>query len=248
MRHPVTLRGERGTRSERGRSRLGWFALAGVGFAVGAVLAASPAIAHTLDASTASTKVIGNPVAGKLIFETAGCKGCHTLKAAGATGTVGPNLDQLKPAYATIVHQVTNGGDYMPAFAGKLSAKQIEDVAAFVYDATHAAAASSGVTTKVTVLAGRPTEFSFTLSRKTVPLGTVVFTIENKGKTKHAFKVCSSPKGGRADACAGRGTAPIAPGKTAKLTIKFTKKGTYEYLCTIKGHAAAGMKGDLKVT
>src|SRR5581483_8462900 len=40
----------------------------------------------------------GNPQAGKAVFESAGCKGCHTLKAAGATGTVGPNLDQLKPA------------------------------------------------------------------------------------------------------------------------------------------------------
>jgi nitrite reductase (NO-forming) len=40
----------------------------------------------------------------------------------------------------------------------------------------------------------------------------------------------------------------ISPGKTTSVTVTFTKKGTYEYLCTVPGHAAAGMKGDLKVT
>ena len=36
-------------------------------------------------------------VAGKEVFESAGCVGCHTLADAGATGTVGPNLDEAKP-------------------------------------------------------------------------------------------------------------------------------------------------------
>ena len=68
---------------------------------------------------------------GKAIF-TAECSSCHTLKAAGATGTVGPNLDQLKPADAVVQRQVTNGGAVMPAFKGKLSAAQIAAVATFV--------------------------------------------------------------------------------------------------------------------
>ena len=79
----------------------------------------------------------GDPAAGKTVFTSAGCSGCHTLKAAGATGTVGPNLDQLKPAEPVIVHQVENGGGVMPAFKGQLSPKQIQDVAAFVYASTH---------------------------------------------------------------------------------------------------------------
>jgi len=78
----------------------------------------------------------GNPTAGKAVFTSAGCSGCHTLKDAGATGTVGPNLDQLKPAEAVVQKQVTNGGAIMPAFKGKLSAKQIADVAAYVAQAT----------------------------------------------------------------------------------------------------------------
>jgi cbb3-type cytochrome c oxidase subunit III len=68
---------------------------------------------------------------GKAIFQ-AECSSCHTLKAAGATGTVGPNLDQLKPPQATVVRQVTNGGAIMPAFKGKLSPPQIQAVAKFV--------------------------------------------------------------------------------------------------------------------
>jgi mono/diheme cytochrome c family protein len=69
---------------------------------------------------------------GMAIFKGAGCAGCHTLAAAGSTGTVGPNLDQLKPAMAIVVHQVTNGGVTMPAFKGKLSAAQIQAVAKYV--------------------------------------------------------------------------------------------------------------------
>jgi mono/diheme cytochrome c family protein len=69
---------------------------------------------------------------GKKIFKGAGCGGCHTLAAAGATGTKGPNLDQLKPSEARVAHQVTIGGGIMPAFKGKLTPGQIEAVAKYV--------------------------------------------------------------------------------------------------------------------
>jgi cbb3-type cytochrome c oxidase subunit III len=68
---------------------------------------------------------------GKTIFSSE-CASCHTLKAAGATGTVGPNLDQLKPPFAIARRQVTNGGAVMPAFKGKLTPQQIDAVAKFV--------------------------------------------------------------------------------------------------------------------
>ena len=102
----------------------------------------APATTTTAPATTptttaAGTTSAGDPVAGKAVFASAGCSGCHTLKAANATGTVGPNLDQLKPALAAIIHQVTNGGGVMPAFKGSLSVKQIADVAAFVFTSTH---------------------------------------------------------------------------------------------------------------
>ena len=73
-----------------------------------------------------------NAVAGRSVFSSAGCDGCHTLKAADATGQVGPNLDQVRPTYETVRSKVESGGGVMPSFAGKLSAAQIRDVAAFV--------------------------------------------------------------------------------------------------------------------
>ena len=87
--------------------------------------------------TTTAAPAAGDPVAGKAVFASAGCGGCHTLKAASATGTIGPNLDDLKPELAIVVHQVEVGGGPMPAFKGQLSDKQISDVAAFVYKSTH---------------------------------------------------------------------------------------------------------------
>ena len=78
----------------------------------------------------------GDATAGKQVFETAGCKGCHTLKDAGASGTVGPNLDQAQPALSLVVARVTLGKGGMPSFKGQLSTKQIADVAAYVVKAT----------------------------------------------------------------------------------------------------------------
>jgi len=68
---------------------------------------------------------------GKAIFR-AECASCHTLQAASASGTVGPNLDQLKPPFATVQHQVEVGGGVMPSFKGTLSQAQIDAVAKFV--------------------------------------------------------------------------------------------------------------------
>ena len=63
---------------------------------------------------------------------SAGCVGCHTLADAGATGTVGPNLDEAKPSDDLVVERVTNGKGPMPPFKGQLSEQQIQDVAAYV--------------------------------------------------------------------------------------------------------------------
>jgi cbb3-type cytochrome c oxidase subunit III len=80
--------------------------------------------------SSSNPATLGNN--GEAIFKGSGCSGCHTLAAAGATGTVGPNLDQLEPSESVVAHQVTVGGGVMPAFKGKLSAAQIQAVAKYV--------------------------------------------------------------------------------------------------------------------
>jgi mono/diheme cytochrome c family protein len=74
----------------------------------------------------------GDAAAGEDVFSSSGCGGCHTLAAAGATGNVGPNLDETQPDFALVVDRVTNGAGAMPPFKDSLSEEQIADVAAYV--------------------------------------------------------------------------------------------------------------------
>lgn len=71
--------------------------------------------------------------AGESVFTT-NCATCHTLAAAGAEGTVGPNLDQIHPSDSIVEHQVINGGGGMPAFGKEkiLSTEEVEQVAEYV--------------------------------------------------------------------------------------------------------------------
>jgi mono/diheme cytochrome c family protein len=69
--------------------------------------------------------------AGREIFVQS-CAGCHTLAEAGASGSVGPNLDDLKPDEATVARMVRAGGGGMPSFDGTLAPEQIDEVAAYV--------------------------------------------------------------------------------------------------------------------
>ncbi len=74
----------------------------------------------------------GGETDGKAIFASAGCGGCHTLSAAGSSGTVGPNLDESQPSLELAIDRVTNGQGGMPSFKGQLSEAQIQAVAEFV--------------------------------------------------------------------------------------------------------------------
>ena len=79
-------------------------------------------------------------------------------------------------------------------------------------------------------------EFSFKLSKTSIARpGTVTFSFKNAGHMLHDFKIN------------GKKTPLIKPGKTAKVTVSFKKKGKYSYLCTVPGHAQAGMKGTFTV-
>ena len=83
--------------------------------------------------TTETTEAQGDPVAGKVVFTgSAGCIGCHTLADAGATGSVGPNLDVAQPLYDKVVDRATNGLGIMPSFKDTLTEQQISDVAAYV--------------------------------------------------------------------------------------------------------------------
>ena len=91
----------------------------------------------------------GDPTAGKKLFASQGCTGCHTFGPAGSHATIGPDLDKL-PQYAKQANQgplsqfvltsITDPGNYvqpgyqnvMPTTYGKLPPKQIADLVAFL--------------------------------------------------------------------------------------------------------------------
>lgn len=79
-------------------------------------------------------------------------------------------------------------------------------------------------------------EWSFALSKRTVPVGTtVVFKVTNKGKIGHNFVI------------AGKKTPILNPGKSASIVVKFAKKGKIAFECSVPGHARLGMKGTFGV-
>ena len=90
--------------------------------------ATTTAAGTTTEAGTTTGAAEAN---GETIF-TSNCGSCHTLGAAGTGGSVGPNLDDLKPDAATVEEMVRNGGGGMPSFSGQLSDAEITAVAQYV--------------------------------------------------------------------------------------------------------------------
>ena len=125
-----------------GHAGAGMKGLVGIGVKAGATttttVVGSTTTTKTTTTSTGVTEtLVGNPANGASVFASAGCGGCHTMKAAGSTGAVGPDLDQAKPGQDLVIQRVTNGINVMPAFGGQLSTSQIQDVASYVYSSTH---------------------------------------------------------------------------------------------------------------
>ncbi|HEX4518881.1 MAG TPA: plastocyanin/azurin family copper-binding protein [Gaiellaceae bacterium] len=119
----------------------------------------------------------------------------------------------------------------LPAFAGSSSS------------------ASPKLVKTVTVSISSKKEFHFTLSSSKFARAVVTFKITNNGVLPHDLEVCNSNKGGTANSCAGKKTTLISgQGGTGRLVKTFVLKGKYEYLCTVPGHAAQGMKGIITVT
>ena len=112
-----------------------------------------------------------------------------------------------------------------------------------------ASSGSSKLLTTVTVTAGKPSEFGFILSKKSVKKGIISFKVTNKGSIPHDFKFCTKRvTNSKANTCTGRSTKTLSPGQSQTLRVSALLSGTYEYLCTLPGHAAGGMKGLIKVS
>jgi uncharacterized cupredoxin-like copper-binding protein len=114
-----------------------------------------------------------------------------------------------------------------------LLAASITIVALAVVPLAAAASAQRTATATVSVKAG---EMYFKLSTKTLAKrAKVTFVVTNAGHLVHDFKI------------GGKTTPLLQPGKTVRLVVTFTKKGSFPYECTVPGHAAAGMKGTFTV-
>ena len=101
-------------------------------------------------AAPAAPAATGDPAAGKAVFASGGCGACHTFKAAGSNGKVGPDLDNLKesaakagqPLAAFTKQSIVDPNAYVapgfqkgimpPNFGTTLNGKQIDDLVAFL--------------------------------------------------------------------------------------------------------------------
>jgi uncharacterized cupredoxin-like copper-binding protein len=109
-------------------------------------------------------------------------------------------------------------------------------VAVLAWALPAAAHKSAAKATVVTVIAGKPAEFKFKLSKLKVPHGAVTFKVTNSGALPHDFKIGTKK------------TPLLTPGQSKSITVTMSKAGKFPFLCTVSGHAAAGMKGTLTVT
>ena len=95
------------------------------------ILAEDEPAAKGAQAAYAGDPAKGVPHAGRDLF-VSNCGACHTLKAAGTTGAVGPVLDGRPLDLPTIANTVRKGRGSMPAFGDSIAAADIAAVAAFV--------------------------------------------------------------------------------------------------------------------
>lgn len=108
-------------------------------------------------------------------------------------------------------------------------------VAAIIASCALAGVAASSHTSASTIrITGG--EFFFKPNMPSARRGKITLVFKNVGHVAHDLRI------------AGKQTPMIAPGKTATLVLRLMKPGNYPFVCTVPGHAQAGMRGRLKIT
>lgn len=205
-----------------------------------------------------------NVVRGKQLFVQK-CGACHTLSHAGATGAVGPNLDD---AFREDRHDRLRSSDIRglvqywiqnPSLGGVMPPKlftgqKAADVAAYVARVAAVPGQDSGqLATAVATVAQKPVtekagalqidadptgQLKFLASSATAKSGKVTLRMKNASSVPHDIAV----KGAGVNQIG----AVVSGGGTSTVSVNL-KPGTYTFYCSVDGHEAAGMKGVLKV-
>lgn len=205
-----------------------------------------------------------NLVSGKQLF-VAKCSSCHTLSHAAATGTIGPNLDDAfrqdradGVKSASIEGLVAYWIQY-PNTAGVMpprlyTGQKAQNVAAYV---AHVAAIPGqdvgALATAVPSVAQKPAvekhgvveidadptgQLKFLASTATATAGSVTLRMKNSSSVMHDIAI------------RGNGVSKIGPivdnGGVSTVTTGL-RPGNYTFYCSVDGHAAAGMRGTLRV-
>jgi plastocyanin len=201
-------------------------------------------------------------VAGKQLFVSK-CGACHTLARAGTKGSVGPNLDEafqqsLKDGMGrdgvkgVVKDQIAHPlkGSQMPA--GLVTGDDAKAVAAYVADVAAKKGEDTGRLADAVKQAGGgkpavakngvvqidadPTgQLAYVTKQAQAPPGRLTVQSTNKSSTPHDIVIDGKGKG-----------EVVSGGATSRFTASFAA-GSYTYYCSVPGHRAAGMEGDLAV-
>jgi mono/diheme cytochrome c family protein len=203
-----------------------------------------------------------DPVKGKQLFVQR-CGACHVLSHAGTKGTTGPNLDAAfararhdgfgTPAIRGIVYEQI----LYPNREGKMPAKLVDgdnahDVASYVGEVAAVPGKDTGALGGVGQAQQKPLakaangtldipaeptgQLLYQYKNATAPAGPLAINSQNKSQTPHDISV------------QGQATGKVVKGGGTSTIKVNLKPGKYTFLCTVPGHAAAGMKGTLTVT
>jgi mono/diheme cytochrome c family protein len=206
----------------------------------------------------------GDLVNGKKLFVQK-CGACHVLARANSKGTTGPNLDQafdraIKDGFRRdVVSSVTEKQILYPNIKGVMPAKLVTgnnaaDVAAYVaYAAARPGQDTGALATAVggeqkplaiaknglLVIPADPNgQLLFQFKNAEAPAGPLTIQMPNKASIPHDIAVEGNGVNAKGPVVSNGGVS------TVKVTLK---PGKYPFLCTVQGHAAAGMKGTLTV-
>jgi plastocyanin len=203
-------------------------------------------------------------VNGKKLFVQK-CGSCHVLARANSKGTTGPNLDQafnraLHDGFKRdTVESVVEKQILYPNINGVMPAKLVtgrdaSDVAAYVSHSADKPGKDTGALATAVGGAQKPLAKAKggVVVNPADPNGQLLFTFKNMEATAGPLTVRSPNKSSVQHdiAIEGNGVnakgAVGANGHVSEFKVKL-KPGKYPFLCTVPGHAQAGMKGILTV-